>query len=156
MHRLLKLDIFVMHLMNMADRHSKEQRHYNMSRIKGRNTKPEIVVRSRLFADGFRFRVNVRTLPGTPDIVLPKYHTVIFVNGCFWHGHDGCRYYVVPDTNRNFWTEKIHRNRERDRVACEKLESQGWNVIVIWECDLKKAVIEETMTAVISKLKENL
>lgn len=120
----------------MADRMTKEQRHRCMSHIRSRDTRPEVVVRKYLFAAGFRYRLNVRTLPGTPDIVLRKYHTVIFINGCFWHGHEGCRHYVIPQTNRAFWTEKIERNRRRDAAVQARLEALGWKVIVIWECEL--------------------
>lgn len=120
----------------MADRMTKEQRHRCMSHIRSRDTRPEMAVRKSLFAAGFRYRLNVRTLPGTPDIVLRKYHTVIFVNGCFWHGHEGCRHNVIPQTNRDFWKEKIERNRRRDAAVQARLESLGWKVIVIWECEL--------------------
>ncbi len=120
----------------MADNHSKEVRSYNMSRIRSKNTKPEELVRKYLFSKGFRYRKNVRTLPGCPDIVLPKYKTVIFVNGCFWHKHD-CPRFVWPSTNREYWEPKILRNVERDKENCALLQSQGWNVIVVWECELK-------------------
>lgn len=119
------------------DVHSPETRHYNMSQIKGRDTKPEKIVRSYLFAAGFRFRKNDKKLPGKPDIVLPKYRTVIFVNGCFWHGHEGCRYFVVPATNTEFWLNKIIANRNRDEDKKRQLEESGWKVIVIWECQLR-------------------
>ena len=119
------------------DVHDKETRSYNMSQIKGKNTKPEELVRKYLFARGFRYRKNDKRLPGTPDIVLPKYRTVIFVNGCFWHGHKGCRYFVWPKNNAEIWKNKIESNISRDRKNAETLKDQGWKVIVVWECDLK-------------------
>ena len=119
------------------DVHDKETRSYNMSCIKGKGTKPEEIVRKYLFSQGFRYRKNDKRLPGTPDIVLPKYRTVIFVNGCFWHGHKGCRYFVWPKNNAEFWKNKIESNISRDRKKAETLKDQGWKVIVVWECDLK-------------------
>ena len=119
------------------DVHDKETRSYNMSCIKGKGTKPEEVVRKYLFSQGFRYRKNDKRLPGTPDIVLPKYKTVIFVNGCFWHGHKGCKYFVWPKNNAEFWKNKIESNISRDRKKAETLKDQGWKVIVVWECDLK-------------------
>ena len=119
------------------DVHDKETRSYNMSCIKGKDTKPEENVRKYLFSQGFRYRKNDKRLPGTPDIVLPKYRTVIFVNGCFWHGHKGCRYFVWPKNNAEFWKNKIESNILRDRKKAETLKDQGWKVIVVWECDLK-------------------
>lgn len=119
------------------DVHDKETRSYNMSCIKGKGTKPEEIVRKHLFSQGFRYRKNDKRLSGTPDIVLPKYRTVIFVNGCFWHGHKGCRYFVWPKNNAEFWKNKIESNISRDRKKAETLKDQGWKVIVVWECDLK-------------------
>lgn len=127
------------------DVHDKETRSYNMSRIKGKNTKPEEVVRKYLFSKGFRYRKNDRRLPGTPDIVLPKYRTVVFVNGCFWHGHENCRFFVIPKTNTEFWINKIERNRQRDKKQTAELEKQGWKVLIIWECQLKKKFFDSTM-----------
>jgi len=129
----------------MADCHSKETRSYNMSRIRSKNTKPEEIVRKHLFSQGFRYRKNDSKLPGKPDIVLPKYKTVIFVNGCFWHGHTGCRYFVWPKSNPDFWKAKITGNVERDKTNCELLADMGWRVLVIWECELKKSCINETL-----------
>src|SRR3954471_11684899 len=129
----------------MADVHSKEVRSYNMSRIKGKNTKPEMLVRKFLHAYGFRYRLHVKDLPGKPDIVLPKYKTVIFVHGCFWHGHEGCRYYVVPKTRTDWWVTKIGRNKDNDAKVAEQLEGLGWKVIVIWECVLKPKLREKTL-----------
>lgn len=127
------------------DVHDKKTRSYNMSRIKGKNTKPEEIVRKYLFSKGFRYRKNDKKLPGTPDIVLPKYKTVIFVNGCFWHGHKDCRYFVVPKTNTDFWLNKINTNIERDKHKQEALKELGWNVIVVWECELKSQTKETTL-----------
>lgn len=109
-----------------------------MSCIKGKGTKPEEIVRKYLFSQGFRYRKNDKRLPGTPDIVLPKYKTVIFVNGCFWHGHAGCKYFVWPKNNEEFWKKKIEANIFRDQKKTKALEEQGWKVIVVWECKLKK------------------
>ena len=122
----------------MSDVHTPEQRSYNMSRIRSKNTKPEEFVRKYLFSRGFRYRKNDSNLPGKPDIVLPKYKTVIFVNGCFWHGHTGCKYFVWPKNNAEFWKNKIESNVSRDRKKTEALEEQGWKVIIVWECELKK------------------
>ena len=128
----------------MADNHSKEVRSKNMSHIRSTNSKPEEIVRKYLFSKGFRYRKNVRTLPGCPDIVLPKYHTVIFVNGCFWHKHD-CGRFVWPASNEVYWKKKILRNVERDEVNTKALKELGWNVLVVWECELKKATIDERL-----------
>lgn len=119
------------------DVHNKEIRSYNMSRIKGKKTKPDEVVAKYLFANGFRYRRNVKGLPGTPDIVLKKYRTVIFVNGCFWHCHEGCKWFVLPETNAEFWKKKFDCNRERDKQNYKKLQDDGWNVIIVWECEIR-------------------
>ena len=119
------------------DVHNKEIRSYNMSRIKGKKTKPEEVVAKYLFANGFRYRRNVKGLPGTPDIVMKKYRTVIFVNGCFWHCHEGCKWFVLPETNAEFWKKKFDFNRERDKQNYKKLQDDGWNVIIVWECEIR-------------------
>ncbi len=121
----------------MADVHDKKTRSYNMSRVKGKNTKPEILVRKYLHNNGFRFRLNDAKLPGKPDIVLPKYNTVIFVNGCFWHGHDNCKYFVVPKTKTEWWLEKINATKKRDETTIRALKLIGWRIFVIWECELK-------------------
>lgn len=139
----------------MADKFSPEQRSNCMSKIRSANTKPEIKVRKHLFSKGFRFRINVKSLPGTPDIVLPKYRTCIFVNGCFWHGHKGCRLYTVPETNTEFWVEKVSRNQERDLVNNQRLESLSWHVITIWECEMRKNVLDNTLARVEAKLAQN-
>ena len=129
----------------MADIKSKESRSYNMSRITGRNTKPEEMVRKYLFSKGFRYRKNDKKLPGSPDVVLPKYRTVIFVNGCFWHGHEGCKYFVWPENNAEFWRNKIETNISRDERKKSKLEEMGWNVIVVWECELRPKERQKTL-----------
>ena len=129
----------------MADVHDKHTRSYNMSRIKGKNTKPEMLVRKYLFAHGFRYRLNVKSLPGKPDIVLPKYKTVIFINGCFWHGHKGCKYFVIPKTRTEWWLNKIKDTQKRDREAEIELNVLGWRVITLWECELKQNEIENTL-----------
>ena len=136
----------------MADVHSIETRSYNMSQIKGKNTKPEEKVRKFLFSQGFRYRKNVRELPGKPDIVLPKYKTCIFVNGCFWHKHEGCKYFVWPKSNIEFWKNKLNKNCDRDKVTYSKLKQLGWNVVIVWECELKKEVFNDTMTNVRNRI----
>lgn len=139
----------------MSDHLTPEQRHSNMSRIRSRDTKPEKKVRQALFRSGFRYSINVKTLPGTPDIVLPKYRTVIFVNGCFWHGHKGCKYYTTPSTNVEFWVEKVIKNKERDALNNQRLESLTWSIITIWECELKSKAFDATIARVISELHQN-
>lgn len=136
----------------MADNHSKEVRSINMSHIRSTNSKPEEIVRKYLFAEGFRYRKNVKKLPGCPDIVLPKYKTVIFVNGCFWHKHD-CPRFVWPSSNQDYWRPKILRNVERDNQSRKELETLGWKVITVWECELKKNVLNETIGKLIAELK---
>lgn len=127
------------------DRLTKEQRHRCMSAIRGKNTKPEIVVRKFLFGRGFRYRLNYPRLPGHPDIVLRKYRTAIFVNGCFWHGHDNCKYYRLPKTNVDFWRKKVERNKKRDIEEQRQLASMGWHCITIWECQLKPKIRRQTL-----------
>jgi len=129
----------------MTDVHSKETRSYNMSRIRSKDTKPELLVRKFLHAQGFRYKLHVKDLPGKPDIVLPKYKTVIFVHGCFWHGHDGCKYFVVPKTRTEWWMAKINGNVAKDQSAKQLLVSKGWKVIDIWECSLKRTTIDQTL-----------
>ena len=136
----------------MADNHSKEVRSKNMSHIRSTNSKPEEIVRKYLFSRGFRYRKNVRTLPGCPDIVLPKYHTVILVNGCFWHKHD-CGRFVWPSSNTEYWIPKINRNVERDKQNHKKLIDMGWKVLIIWECELKKNVREDRLERLIKEIK---
>jgi DNA mismatch endonuclease (patch repair protein) len=129
------------------DTHSREQRHKNMAAIHSANTKPEMIVRKFLFSRGFRYRLNFSRLPGHPDIVLRKYHTCIFVNGCFWHGHEGCKFFVMPKTNTEFWNTKINQNIEHDKEVRKNLSQLGWNCITIWECELKPKRREQTLTS---------
>ena len=121
----------------MVDTISAERRSWNMSRIKGKNTKPELALRSKLHRAGFRFRLHSKDLPGRPDIILPRYHIAIFVHGCFWHRHDGCRYATTPSTRQEFWSEKFDKNIERDARNRAALEAAGWTVCVVWECELQ-------------------
>ena len=139
----------------MPDRMTPEQRHDCMASIHSEDTRPEQAVRRELWHRGYRFRKCVRTVPGTPDIVLPKYRTCIFVNGCFWHGHKGCSKFVMPKTRTEFWANKIARNQERDLVNIQRLESIGWSAITVWECELGKSGIENTMEKIESMLEEN-
>lgn len=134
------------------DVHDKETRSFNMSQIRATNTKPEEIVRKYLFSKGFRYRKNVASLPGKPDIVLPKYKTCVFVNGCFWHKHEGCKDFVWPKNNADFWKEKLTRNANRDKKKHEELELLGWRVLVIWECDLKKGKRQETLDNLCTQL----
>ena len=136
----------------MADVHDKETRSYNMSRIKGKNTKPEMLVRRFLHAHGYRYRLHDKRLPGKPDIVLPKYRTVIFVHGCFWHGHKNCKYFVVPKTRTEWWLNKINGNIANDAKAASELKNEGWKIINLWECNLKPAKISKTLNALLKKL----
>lgn len=127
-----------------------------MSKISGNNTKPEILVRKHLFSHGFRYRKNKKELPGKPDIVLSKYHVIIFINGCFWHGHT-CRAGRLPETNHVFWENKIYKNILRDKKNIQELETRGWKVIVIWECELKNITLQNNrLTLLISEIKSNL
>lgn len=139
----------------MADNHTKEARSRNMSRIRSTNTRPEEKVRKYLFSKGFRYRKNVRSLPGCPDIVLPKYRSVIFVNGCFWHKHD-CPRFVWPSSNQEYWIPKITKNVERDERNQRTLKEMGWEVITVWECELKKENFQETMDKLIEYLVSNI
>ena len=118
----------------MTDSLSKNRRSWNMSRIRGRDTKPELRVRSVLHRAGYRFRLHTRNLPGRPDIVLPKYRTVVFVHGCFWHRHEGCKFAYNPKSRKKFWEKKFRENTERDRRCARQLQRLGWRVIAIWEC----------------------
>jgi len=122
----------------MADNLTVENRRYNMSQIKSTNSKPEEIVRKFLFSHGFRYRKNDRCLPGKPDIVLPKYKTIIFVHGCFWHCHDGCSDFVLPKSNQDYWHPKLEKNRLRDAEHKQRLIEMGWKIIIVWECELKK------------------
>ncbi len=125
----------------MADVHDKATRSYNMSRIRNKDTKPEILVRKFLFANGFRYRLNDKKLPGKPDIVLPKYKTAIFVNGCFWHGHENCKYFKLPATRTEWWKEKIEGNIKNDIKKHNQLREEGYKVIVIWGCEVKNKTV---------------
>lgn len=136
----------------MVDNLSKEIRSKNMSHIRSTNSKPEEIVRKFLFSKGFRYRKNVRDLPGCPDIVLPKYQTVIFVNGCFWHRHD-CSRFVWPSSNIEYWVTKINRNVERDKGNYKILRDMGWKVVIVWECELKKNVRREKLERIIKLIK---
>ena len=139
----------------MADNHSKEVRSMNMSHIRSKNSKPEECVRKYLFSRGLRYRKNVKKLPGCPDIVLTKYKTVVFVNGCFWHHHD-CGRFVWPSSNVQYWYNKINRNVERDTQNTALLAEQGWQVLIIWECQLKKKVAEENLQLLYNKIIKNI
>lgn len=135
----------------MSDIFSKSKRSEIMSKISGKETKPEILVRKYLFSKGFRYRKNVKELPGRPDIVLPKYKTIIFIHGCFWHGHEECKKSALPTTNTEFWREKIGKNIERDRRTIAELKQLGWSVVVIWQCEIKNialrvALLEELVS----------
>ncbi len=123
-----------------------------MSQIKGKDTKPEMLVRKFLFSKGFSYRLHVKNLPGKPDIVLPKYKTVIFVHGCFWHGHEGCKYFVVPKTRTDWWLNKIKTNKSNDEKALILLRKELWKIIVLWACDLKSVKAEQSLKMLVSKI----
>jgi DNA mismatch endonuclease (patch repair protein) len=122
--------------------------------IKGKNTKPELIVRKFLFKSGLRYRINVKKLPGKPDIVLTRYMTVIFVHGCFWHGHDNCKYFVIPKTRTDWWMKKIERNKLLDHENNIKLKSMGWKVINIFQCELRKEKLSYTLAEILVKLND--
>lgn len=138
----------------MADNLTKEIRSKNMSHIRSTNSKPEEIVRKYLFSKGFRYRKNDKSLPGCPDIVLPKYHTLIFVHGCFWHKHN-CGRFVWPASNTEYWTQKINRNLERDKENYKKLTETGWKVLAVWECGLKKDVREARLMRLIKDINDD-
>lgn len=140
----------------MPDTMTKEQRHYCMSRIRGKDTRPEMVVRRWLHSEGFRYSLHSRRLPGCPDLVLRRYHTVIFINGCFWHGHPGCDMFRMPRSNVEFWQEKIRRNKERDAQEVAALEALGWNVIVVWECELSRRARDLTLRNLVDAVRRNI
>ena len=129
----------------MSDCLTPDQRRICMSRIHSKNTKPEMAVRQWLWSRGYRYRLNVKGVPGKPDIVMRRYRTAIFVNGCFWHGHEGCEKFRIPKTNVEFWEAKIRRNQERDKLNYKILQDNGWQVLVLWECQLTKKLFETTM-----------
>ena len=139
----------------MADFLTKEERSVRMSHIHSTSTTPELKLRHALWRQGFRYRVNDKRLPGSPDILLPKYRTAIFVNGCFWHGHQNCKVFHIPDTNPEFWASKIDRNRARDINNWHALEVLGWNVITIWECELEKSKFQDTLDQTVSQILAN-
>lgn len=126
-----------------------------MSRIRSKNTKPELILRKALFSHGFRFRLHRADLPGKPDIVLPKYKTALFVHGCFWHGHEGCKYFVVPKTRTEWWLNKINRNKSLDLISVAKLQEMGWKVIEIYECELKKDLIENMVNWLAKEIRKS-
>ena len=137
------------------DNKTLEQRSYNMSLIHGKDTKPEILVRRYLFSRGLRFRKNDKRLPGHPDIVFPKYKTVVFINGCFWHGHEGCKYFVMPKSNVEFWQHKIQTNIERDEAINIRLRELGWTVRIVWECELKTKTRGSVLSDLYNKITSN-
>ena len=134
------------------DVHSKVVRSYNLSRIKGKDTKPEILVRKFLFTKGLRYRLHDKKMAGKPDIVLAKYRTVVFIHGCFWHGHEGCKYFVLPKTRTDWWLSKINKNKEKDNDTILKLNKEGWHAIVVWECDLKSKKKQEVLNDLYKKI----
>ena len=137
----------------MLDVNDKKTRSYNMSRIRSQNTKPELLVRKFLHANGFRYSLNNKKLPGKPDIVLTKYKTIIFIHGCFWHGHANCKYFVIPKTRTKWWTDKINHNKANDEKAVKALRKDGWKIITIWECRLKPAKAEKTLFLLVKKIR---
>ena len=138
------------------DNHSKEIRSYNMSRIRSTGSKPEEIVRKYLFSKGLRYRKNVKALPGKPDIVLPKYRTIVFVNGCFWHGHSNCKNFVMPKSNTEYWQNKISRRIMKDTETYDKLTEMGWNVLIIWECQLKKETRDRSLQYLLYNIVRNI
>ena len=136
----------------MADIHSKEIRSYNMSQVKARDTKPELIVRRFLFSNKLRYRLYDKKLQGKPDIVLRKYNSIIFIHGCFWHGHENCKYSALPKTRTEFWSDKIESNKNRDKKNIDQLKSDGWNVLIIYECELKKGKQEHTLNNILSNI----
>lgn len=136
----------------MTDVHDKITRSYNMSQIKGKDTKPEMMVRKYIFSKGFRYKIHDKGLPGKPDIVLPRLKVVIFIHGCFWHGHSNCRYFVLPKTRTEWWLKKIERNKQLDSENLKKLRDAGWKVLTIFECKLKSNSRKETLDNLVKKL----
>jgi DNA mismatch endonuclease (patch repair protein) len=136
----------------MTDNRTKEQRSHNMSMIRSTNTKPELLVRKYLFSQGFRYRLHSKNLVGKPDIVLPKHRAVVFVHGCFWHGHTSCKFAKVPVSNKSFWFDKIEKNKERDKRSIHLLKIQGWRVLILWECQLGKTKAIITLDKLVQKL----
>jgi len=136
----------------VTDVHDTATRSYNMSRIRGKDTKPELLVRKFLHGKGFRYRLHVKELPGKPDIVLHKYKTVIQVHGCFWHKHEECRYFVIPKTRTDWWLNKVNKTVEKDKLNVARLRELGWKVITIWECELKIEKRELTLQHLLNEL----
>ena len=132
--------------------HDKITRSYNMLRIRATNTKPELLVRKFLLAQGFRYKLHDKTLPGKPDLVFSRYKTVTFIHGCFWHGHANCKYFVVPKTRTDWWLNKINTNSTNDLKAMKALKKEGWKIITVWECDLKPTKVEKTLASLLKKL----
>ncbi|UGU17950.1 DNA mismatch endonuclease Vsr [Sinomicrobium kalidii] len=138
----------------MADVHDKKTRSYNMSRIKGKDTKPEILVRKYLFSLGFRYRLHDKNFPGKPDLVFPKYRKVVFIHGCYWHGHEDCKYFVPPKTKTEWWLNKIGNNKKRDEQNISRIRDMGWLPIIIWECELKPGKRDKTFENLVEELKK--
>lgn len=136
----------------MTDIHSKETRSYNMSQVKARDTKPELIVRRFLFSNKLRYRLYDKKLQGKPDIVLRKYKTIIFIHGCFWHGHENCKYSALPKTRAEFWSDKIESNKKRDKKNIDQLKSDDWNVLIVYECELRKGRQEHTLNNILSNI----
>lgn len=136
----------------MTDVHDKKTRSYNMSMIRSKDTKPEIIVRKFLFGNGFRYKLHDKMLPGKPDLVFPKHKTVVFIHGCFWHGHDGCKYFVVPKTRKRWWLEKINRNKHLDTENSGKLKKLGWKILTVFECKLKPGNMGKTLNQLAMRL----
>lgn len=137
----------------MADVYDRKTRSYAMSRVRGSDTTPEQIVRKYLFSQGFRYRKNDKRYPGHPDIVLPKYKTIIFIHGCFWHQHPGCKKATIPSSNVAYWKEKLTKNVERDKKEQDQLRSMGWKVLIVWECQLNKKVREETLNKLVDNIR---
>ncbi|MEK7291003.1 MAG: DNA mismatch endonuclease Vsr [Planctomycetota bacterium] len=136
----------------MTDVHNKKTRSYNMSMIRSKDTKPEIIVRKFLFGSGFRYKLHDKMLPGKPDLVFPKYKTAVFIHGCFWHGHEGCKYFVVPKTRKKWWLEKINRNKQLDTENFRKLKKLGWKILTVFECKLRPKNREKTLNQLATRL----
>lgn len=140
----------------MTDVHNKATRSYNMSQIKSKNTKPEMLVRKYIFSNGFRYKLHDKKLPGKPDIVFPKIRSVIFIHGCFWHGHENCKYFIVPKTRTDWWLSKINRNKQNDVENLFRLKNEGWEVFTIFECELKEEKLDKTLKNILVQLKNKL
>jgi len=139
----------------MVDVHNRQVRSFNMSQIKSKDTKPEMIIRRFLHSNGFRYRLYERKIVGCPDMVLPKFKTLIFINGCFWHGHIGCKYFVIPKTRTQWWLEKINKTRLRDDQTKSILLNENWNIITIWECELKNDKRKNTLNSLMAKIQSS-